>query len=54
MAKRPHLSHLSVRALPVSKWELKAKLGLKNAEDMTVTCRAKSILLVALQKTVKA
>lgn len=26
---------------------------MKNAEDMTVTCRAKSILLVALQKTVK-
>lgn len=31
--------------LPVSKWELKAKLGLKNADDMTVTCRAKRILL---------
>lgn len=32
--------------LPVSKWELKAKLGLKNADDMTVTCRAKRILLL--------
>lgn len=34
--------------LPVSKWELKAKLGLKNADDMTVTCRAKRILLLLL------
>lgn len=40
----------SLKLLPVSKWELKAKLGLKNAEDMTATWRAKTILLVALQK----
>lgn len=44
----------SVRPIPVSKWELKAKLGLKNAEDMTITCRAKTILLVALEKRAKA
>lgn len=48
-----HDSSLS-GAPSVSKWELKAKLGLKNAEDMTITCRAKTILLVALQKTAKA
>lgn len=41
-------------ALPVSKWELKAKLGLKNAEDMTITCRAKTILLAAFRKTANA
>lgn len=38
---------------PVSKWELKAKPGLKNAEDMTVTCRAKSILLDLVPNTAK-
>lgn len=54
MDKRPHSSHSPVRPLPVSKWELKAKLGLKNAEDMTITCRAKTILLGALQKTAQA
>lgn len=36
--------------LPVSKWELKAKLGLKKAEDMTITRRVKSILPAAPQK----
>lgn len=34
----------------MSKWELKAKLGLKNADDMTITCRAKSILLAAVRE----
>lgn len=33
----------------MSKWELKAKLGLKNAEDMTITCRTKSILLLGAE-----
>jgi len=47
----PIRNNPSVWTLPVSKWELKAKLGLKNAEDMTITWRAKTILLVALQKT---
>lgn len=37
--------YVSVGSLPVSKWELKAKLGLKNAEDMAITCRANIILL---------
>lgn len=54
MDKRPHLSQLLDQPLPVSKWELKAKLGLKNAEDMTITCRAKHILLGALQKQQKS